>query len=186
MDQRANTKKTTKAKDALMDYLVSEQAVLSACLADDTGRSSAQASERLTEDDFTSDAHRAIFKLIASSTEPINEVDVAIELPAYRAEAIELSEMHGGGMVDRYIEQVENTRNRRYAEHSLLIGMDLLKEGKSAEEIASTFNSKIELSDNVITGVSDKILLVIFACNTHHLSVSHVLHHQLHNHTCNF
>jgi len=126
-----------------MDYLVSEQAVLSACLADDTGRSSAQASERLTEDDFTSDAHRAIFKLIASSTEPINEVDVAIELPAYRAEAIELSEMHGGGMVDRYIEQVENTRNRRYAEHSLLIGMDLLKEGKSAEEIASTFNSKI-------------------------------------------
>ena len=94
-----------------MDYLISEQAVLAACLADDTGRSSATAVERLTEEDFTIEAHRQIFKLLASSSEPLNEVDVAIELPNFKAEALELVELHGGGKVDRYVEQVEKTRN---------------------------------------------------------------------------
>ena len=126
-----------------MDYLISEQAVLAACLADDTGRSSATAVERLTEDDFTTEAHREIFKLLASSTEPLNEVDVAIELPHFKAEALDLVELHGGGKVDRYVEQVEQTRNRRIAEHSIHHAMDLLKDGKSAEEIASIFNTKV-------------------------------------------
>lgn len=126
-----------------MDYEVSEQAVLAACLADDTGRSSATAVERLTEDDFTIPFHQKIFKLIASSSEPINEIDVAIELPEFRVEAMELAEKHGGGKVDRYVEQVENTRNRRIAEHSIHHAMDLLKQERSAEEIASVFNSKV-------------------------------------------
>ena len=126
-----------------MDYLISEQAVLAACLADDTGRSSATAVERLTEEDFTSEAHRQIFKLLASSSEPLNEVDVAIELPDFKAEALELVELHGGGKVDRYVEQVEQTRNRRIAEHSIHHAMDLLKANKSAEEIASIFNTKV-------------------------------------------
>ena len=126
-----------------MDYQVSEQAVLAACLADDTGRSSATAVERLTEDDFTIPFHQKIFKLIASSSEPINEIDVAIELPEFRVEAMELAEKHGGGKVDRYVEQVENTRNRRIAEHSIHHAMDLLKQERSAEEIASVFNSKV-------------------------------------------
>jgi len=126
-----------------VDYLISEQAVLAACLADDTGRASATAVERLTEEDFTSEAHRQIFKLLASSSEPLNEVDVAIELPNFKAEALELVELHGGGKVDRYVEQVEQTRNRRIAEHSIHHAMDLLKENKSAEEIASVFNTKV-------------------------------------------
>ncbi len=76
-----------------MDYLVSEQAVLAACLADDTGRSSAIAVERLTAEDFTNPAYQQIFSLIASSSEHLNEVDVAIELPDLRMEAMELADL---------------------------------------------------------------------------------------------
>lgn len=126
-----------------MDYLVSEQAVLAACLADDTGRSSAIAVERLTAEDFTNPAYQQIFSLIASSSEHLNEVDVAIELPEYKLEAMDLIDLHGGGRVDRYIEQVENTRNRRTAESAIHHSLDLLNQGKTAEEIASTFNAKV-------------------------------------------
>ena len=84
-----------------VNYSVSEKAVLSACLADETHLSSAIALESLTEEDFTSPARQVIFALIAKRSD-VNEVDVAIELPEYASEAIELSEMHGGGRVDRY------------------------------------------------------------------------------------
>ena len=57
----------------LMDYFTSEQAVLSACLRDESNLSSAIALERLTEDDFSSPAHSAIFRLIGSRSE-LNEV----------------------------------------------------------------------------------------------------------------
>ena len=83
-----------------MDFSVSEQAVLSACLRDDTNLSTATAVERLTEDDFTSPAHQAIFRLIAERSE-LNEIDVAIELPEYSSEALELAEKFGGGQLER-------------------------------------------------------------------------------------
>jgi replicative DNA helicase len=126
-----------------MDYQVSLEACLAACLSDDTGRSTAIVVERLTEDDFTSQDQKQIFQLIASSSEPLNEVDVAIELPHLSSEAIRLVEMSGGGMVDRYVEQVEESRSRRIAQVSLLHCMDLWKEGKTVEEIASNFNTKV-------------------------------------------
>ena len=74
-----------------MDYSISEQAVLSACLRDDTNLSTALAVERLTSDDFTSPAHQSIFRLIAERGE-LNELAVAIELPESSLEAIALAE----------------------------------------------------------------------------------------------
>ena len=125
-----------------MDYFTSEQAVLSACLRDESNLSSAIALERLTEEDFSSPAHSAIFRLIGSRSE-LNEVDVAIELPEYASEAIELAEKFGGGQVDRYVEQLVDSRNRRLAERALMESMDLLKQGKPTEEIAGNFNMQV-------------------------------------------
>jgi replicative DNA helicase len=126
-----------------VNYSVSEKAVLSACLADETHLSSAIALESLTEEDFTSPARQAIFALIAKQSD-VNEVDVAIELPQYASEAIELSEMHGGGRVDRYVEHLVTTRNRRIAEKALFHGLDALKNPVlSVEEVAGTFNMQV-------------------------------------------
>ena len=125
-----------------MDYFTSEQAVLSACLRDESNLSSAIALERLTEDDFSSPAHSAIFRLIGSRSE-LNEVDVAIELPEYASEAIELAEKYGGGQVERYVDQLVDSRNRRLAERALMESMDLLKQGKPTEEIAGQFNMQV-------------------------------------------
>ena len=87
-----------------------------------------------------SPAHSAIFRLIGSRSE-LNEVDVAIELPEYASEAIELAEKYGGGQVERYVEQLVDSRNRRLAERDFLMeSMDLLKQGKPTEEIAGQFN----------------------------------------------
>ena len=125
-----------------MDYFTSEQAVLSACLRDESNLSSAIALERLTENDFSSPAHSAIFRLIGSRSE-LNEVDVAIELPEYASEAIELAEKFGGGQVERYVDQLVDSRNRRLAERALMESMDLLKQGKPTEEIAGQFNMQV-------------------------------------------
>ena len=45
-----------------MDYEVSEQAVLAACLRDESGLSSAKACELLTEADFSTEAHQKILE----------------------------------------------------------------------------------------------------------------------------
>ena len=108
-----------------MDFSVSEQAVLSACLRDESNLSSATALERLTENDFSSRAHQAIFRLIAERSE-INEVDVAIELPEYASEAMELAERFGGGQVDRYVDQLVEARNRREVERAIMESTDML------------------------------------------------------------
>ena len=125
-----------------MDYHKSEQAVLSACLRDETNLSSAIALERLTDEDFSSQAHKAIFRLIGSRSE-LNEVDVSIELPEYASEAIELADRYGGGQVDRYVDQLVDSRNRRITERALMESFDLHREGKSAEEIAGGFNLRV-------------------------------------------
>ena len=125
-----------------MDFSVSEQAVLSACLRDESNLSSATALERLTENDFSSRAHQAIFRLIAERSE-INEVDVAIELPEYASEAMELAERFGGGQVDRYVDQLVEARNRREVERAIMESTDMLNENKQAEEIVSRFNVKV-------------------------------------------
>ena len=125
----------------LMDYFTSEQAVLSACLRDESNLSSAIALERLTEEDFSSPAHSAIFRLIGSRSE-LNEIDVAIELPEYASDAIELAKSMA---VDRWIGMWINwwipgtkTRGTR-----LMESMDLLKQGKPTEEIAGKFNMQV-------------------------------------------
>ena len=125
-----------------MDYSISEQAVLSACLRDDTNLSTALAVERLTSDDFTSPAHQSIFRLIAERGE-VNEVDVAIELPEYSHEAIELAEKYGGGSVERYVDQIIESRNRKDVEKAIMHSQDLLNEGKESSEIASEFNMRV-------------------------------------------
>jgi len=134
-----------------MDYFTSEQAVLSACLRDESNLSSAIALERLTEDDFSSPAHSAIFRLIGSRSE-LNEVDVAIELPEYASEALELAEKFGGGQVERYVEQLVDSRNRRLAERALMESMDLLKQGKPTEEIAGPFNLQVAKALSPVKG----------------------------------
>ena len=78
-----------------MDYQVSEQAVLSACLRDETGLSSAKACERLSEVDFSSEAHQKIFNLITQRHD-VNEVDITIELPEFAKEALALGERYRG------------------------------------------------------------------------------------------
>lgn len=125
-----------------MDFLVSEQAVLAACLRDDTNLSTATAVERLTEEDFSSPAHQAIFRLIAERSE-LNEVDVAIELPEYSSEALELAEKYGGGQVERYVDQLVESRNRREVERAIMVSSDMLKQNKQSDEIASEFNLRV-------------------------------------------
>ena len=124
-----------------MDRFVSEQAVLASCLTDFTGSNSALAIENLTEEDFTSEAHKQIFELIRKSSDPVNEVDVAIELPQHKAEALDLASMSGGGRIDKYVDQLLLERNRTRTERALFHGLDLHKQGKGAEEIAGEFNA---------------------------------------------
>jgi len=125
-----------------MDFSVSEQAVLSACLRDESSMSTSLAVERLTEDDFASPAHQSIFRLIAERGD-VNEVDVAIELPQHSEEALVLAEKYGGGQVDRYVDQLVEARNRREVERAILISHDMLKQNKQSHEIASEFNAKV-------------------------------------------
>lgn len=125
-----------------MDYQVSEQAVLSACLRDETGLSSAKACERLSEVDFSSEAHQKIFNLITQRHD-VNEVDITIELPEFAKEALALSERYGGGSVDRYIDQLVSSRNRRITDLALKEAMDSLNQGSSVESIAGQFNGKV-------------------------------------------
>lgn len=125
-----------------MDYQVSEQAVLSACLRDETGLSSAKACERLSEVDFSSEAHQKIFNLITQRHD-VNEVDITIELPEFAKEALALGERYGGGSVDRYIDQLVSSRNRRITDLALKEAMDSLNQGSSVESIAGQFNGKV-------------------------------------------
>ena len=125
-----------------MDYEISEQAVLAACLRDDSGLSSAKACELLTESDFSTQAHQKIFNLI-NQKHDINEVDVCIELPECSKEAVALSERYGGGKVDRYVEQLVSSRNQRITDLALKEAMDALNQGTSVENIAGQFNSKV-------------------------------------------
>ncbi len=125
-----------------MDYQVSEQAVLSACLRDETGLSSAKACERLSEVDFSSEAHQKIFNLITQRND-VNEVDITIELPEFAKEALALGERYGGGSVDRYIDQLVSSRNRRITDLALKEAMDSLNQGSSVESIAGQFNGKV-------------------------------------------
>jgi replicative DNA helicase len=125
-----------------MDYQISEQAVLSACLRDESGLSSAKACELLTESDFSTESHQKIFNLI-NQKHDINEVDVAIELPECSEDALALSERYGGGKVDRYIEQLVSSRNQRITDLALKEAMDALNQGTSVENIAGQFNSKV-------------------------------------------
>ena len=125
-----------------MDYEISEQAVLAACLRDESGLASAKACELLTEADFSSEAHQKIFNLI-NQKHDINEVDVAIELPECSEEALALGERYGGGKVDRYVEQLVSSRNKRITDLALKEAMDALNQGTSVEQIAGQFNSKV-------------------------------------------
>ena len=125
-----------------MDFSLAEKAVLSACLRDVAGGSASKAIERLTADDFVNPLHSRIFDLVVTHS-PINEIDVAMHLPDARLEALELAECYGGGSIDRYIDILVEARNLRSVERAILFAQDEVKEGKSAEEVAGGFNTRV-------------------------------------------
>jgi len=125
-----------------MDFHTAEKAVLSACLRDEAGGSASKAIEHLTSDDFVNPLHSRIFDLIIEHS-PMNEIDVAIHLPEDASDAMEIANAYGGGSIDRYIDILVEARNLRSVDRAILSAQDEVKEGKSAEEIAGGFNTRV-------------------------------------------
>ena len=128
-----------------MDFQVAEQAVLAGCLRDESGQCAALALERLTDEDFVNPTHQKIFDLVGKFT-PLNEVDVAIHEPELALDAISIAEKHGGGSIDRYIDHLIESRNLRSVEKAILYAQDEIKEGKSAEDVAGSFTTRVAKS----------------------------------------
>ena len=128
-----------------MDFQVAEQAVLAGCLRDESGECAALALERLTDEDFVNPTHQKIFDLVGKFT-PLNEVDVAIHMPELALDAVSIAEKHGGGSIYRYIDHLIESRNLRSVEKAILFAQDEIKEGKSAEDVAGSFTTRVAKS----------------------------------------
>ena len=128
-----------------MDFNIAEQAVLAGCLRDESGQCAALALERLTDEDFVNPTHQKIFDLVGKFT-PCNEVDVAIHMPELALDAVSIAEKHGGGSIDRYIDHLIESRNLRSVEKAILYAQDEIKEGKSAEDVAGSFTTRVAKS----------------------------------------
>ena len=128
-----------------MDFHIAEQAVLAGCLRDESGQCAALALERLTDEDFVNPTHQKIFDLVGKFT-PCNEVDVAIHMPELALDAVSIAEKHGGGSIDRYIDHLIESRNLRSVEKAILYAQDEIKEGKSAEDVAGSFTTRVAKS----------------------------------------
>ena len=126
-----------------MDYELAEVAILAAAMRDDTGRASAHALERLTNEDFTSPARQRMFETLSKLAPDANEVDLMMELPDISEEVTFVAEHYGGGKIDRYLDHVIENRNVRSLERALLVAQDGMTEGLPAEQIASSFNSSL-------------------------------------------
>ena len=126
-----------------MDYELAEIAVLAASMRDDTGRSSATALEHLTPEDFSSPERQRIFKAITKLAPNCNEVDVLIAEPSLADSVTFVSEQYGGGQIERYVDYLIEHRNHRAIELAILKAQDTIKDGGTAEEIASAFTHSV-------------------------------------------
>ena len=126
-----------------MDYVLAENAVLSSAMRDETGRASATMLEHLIEDDFSSPDRQRMFQVIKKLAPDCNEVDVMMELPELASMITEVSQLYGGGSINRYVDHLIEHRNHRAVELALLHAKDASNEGKGAEEIASKFTNQV-------------------------------------------
>lgn len=126
-----------------MDYELAEIAVLAASMRDDTGRSSATALEHLTHEDFSSPERQRIFKAITKLAPNCNEVDVLIAEPSLADSVTYVSEQYGGGQIERYVDYLIEHRNHRAIELAILKAQDTIKDGGTAEEVASAFTHSV-------------------------------------------
>ena len=128
-----------------MDFHIAEKAVISACLRDESGSSASKAIEQLVSEDFVTPVHTRIFDLIIEHS-PMNEIDVAIHSPGDASDAMEIANSYGGGSIDRYIDILVEARNLRSVDRAIMEAQDEVKRGKSAEEIAGGFNTRVAKS----------------------------------------
>jgi replicative DNA helicase len=129
------------------DFSLAEIAVLSACMRDESGRSSALALEHLIEEDFSTTERQTIFRSIAKHAPDVNEVDVMIEHPELANEITHVSQHYGGGRIDRYVDQVIEQRNHKAIHRAILHAQDDLNDpALTAEDAASNFSRLVSQS----------------------------------------
>jgi len=127
----------------VIDYDLAEVAVLAASMRDESGRSSATALEHLTPEDFSTPERKRIFTVLSKLALKCNEVDIMMEEPELADTITYLSEQYGGGQIERYVDHLIEYRNHRSVKTALLQAEDAHNDGKTAEEIASTFTGSV-------------------------------------------
>ena len=131
-------------------------------LRDSTSRSAAKAVESLTPEDFVTledvagvkePLHRRLFEACMGLTPPFNEIDLMLECPEHSGAITALAELHGGGLVDRYVSRLVKGRNHRAVRAAVLGVTDSLNRNDDPGEAASAFVAQVAATLNRRNGV---------------------------------
>ena len=122
-------------------------------LRDSTQRSAAKAVESLTPEDFTDPGNRHLFATCMRLTAPFNEIDLMLELPEHSSAISAIAELHGGGLIERYISRLVQGRNHRAVRAAVLGVTDSINRNDDPGEAASAFVSQVAATLNRRNGV---------------------------------